>query len=380
MKKIILTLLSILLLVIQADARDYSVKLFSLDKNIQNAVVEFDKQAYLYSYNNRVLFKFKPYKEYDIKLYENLFRINAEAYRGKSFIKADCITKFKVNNNTRQIFCKKIYFKKGSVVVTTDIESLTSAVTLSEAHTFSLAEYIKAQAVAARSYIAASTGKHISQGYDFCDSTCCQVIKNIPFRKDMEYIIKSTEGEYLCCKDKILPAFYHSTCGGKTALPGDVFKNNIPGFNSIYDISSRDKAALCSESPHYNWGFIVNKEDLKNILNKDKEYYIGNYISDIKISGINNNRVKNIELIGQNSKKISGYDFYLLMGNSLGWGKLKSTRFTVKKSGGDFIFTGYGLGHGIGLCQYGAAKMAELGYDYREILKHYYPYVEIVRR
>ncbi len=54
--------------------------------------------------------------------------------------------------------------------------------------------------------------------------------------------------------------------------------------------------------------------------------------------------------------------------------KLKSNRITsIRRKGSRFIFAGKGWGHGVGLCQYGMKKLAELGYSYRDILKYYYP-------
>lgn len=56
-----------------------------------------------------------------------------------------------------------------------------------------------------------------------------------------------------------------------------------------------------------------------------------------------------------------------------GWATLKSSCFQVRREGTDFVFSGSGLGHGVGLCQWGAKGMAEQGKDFREILGYYFP-------
>jgi stage II sporulation protein D len=65
------------------------------------------------------------------------------------------------------------------------------------------------------------------------------------------------------------------------------------------------------------------------------------------------------------------------MGRAFGWGKFKSARFWVETGGKRVVFHGRGLGHGVGMCQYGALGMAKAGKDYRVILEHYYPGTEL---
>ena len=58
--------------------------------------------------------------------------------------------------------------------------------------------------------------------------------------------------------------------------------------------------------------------------------------------------------------------------------KLRSTFFTITESGDNIVFRGRGFGHGVGLCQEGAMKMADLGYSYLEILKFYYTGIHLI--
>src|SRR5262249_42757920 len=89
-------------------------------------------------------------------------------------------------------------------------------------------------------------------------------------------------------------------------------------------------------------------------------------------------RVRSIELIGESSRKtLKGSVFRALIGYS----RMMSTLFTVKRTGDEFVFTGRGYGHGHGMCQCGAIAMASEPYrkTYSEILSHYFPGAAVVK-
>jgi stage II sporulation protein D len=71
---------------------------------------------------------------------------------------------------------------------------------------------------------------------------------------------------------------------------------------------------------------------------------------------------------------LRGWDFKLIVGRTLGWNMLKSSRFEVTRAGPNFVFRGEGFGHGLGLCQEGAHALARRrGASYLQILRHYFP-------
>src|SRR5205823_9414291 len=76
---------------------------------------------------------------------------------------------------------------------------------------------------------------------------------------------------------------------------------------------------------------------------------------------------------GERRRLLRGWDFKIIVGRTLGWNLLKSSRFDVARAGSSFVFRGTGFGHGLGLCQAGAHRMASRGVSYREILKQYFP-------
>ncbi|MNT63636.1 Amidase enhancer precursor [compost metagenome] len=84
--------------------------------------------------------------------------------------------------------------------------------------------------------------------------------------------------------------------------------------------------------------------------------------------------------VAADGRKMTGYRLWQALGRELGWGLLKSMRFTVRRDGNAFVFEGHGLGHGVGLCQWGAKGQAEKGISYARILASYYPGTAIARR
>ncbi len=76
---------------------------------------------------------------------------------------------------------------------------------------------------------------------------------------------------------------------------------------------------------------------------------------------------------------ISGQDLRMVVGRALGWHLLKSTDFTIRRTSGGYRFDGKGYGHGVGMCVLGSVRRAEDGDSAREILRAYYPGLEIGR-
>ncbi len=71
--------------------------------------------------------------------------------------------------------------------------------------------------------------------------------------------------------------------------------------------------------------------------------------------------------------RIGELEVRLAIGRKLGWDRIRSDLYEVRRSAKGFVFEGYGSGHGLGMCQNGAAAMGEQGFKYSEILAHYYP-------
>ncbi|SEA68798.1 stage II sporulation protein D [Thalassobacillus cyri] len=226
-------------------------------------------------------------------------------------------------------------------------------------------EALKAQALAARTYIVQhySNGENISEQADVTDTVDHQVYKNdSELRKQWkgEYTanmskinqaVKDTAGEIITYEEKPIFAAFFSTSNGYTENSEDYWKNAFPYLKSVE--SPWDK-----QSPKFL--------DQKVLSVQEVEAKLGvTFPADVTASRINlteGNRVSSIEVGG---KKFSGREIREKLG-------LRSSDFSIDQKDGHLIFTTKGYGHGVGMSQYGANGMAKQGSDYKEIVQHYY--------
>src|SRR5690625_71611 len=250
------------------------------------------------------------------------------------------------------------------------LEDYVASVVASEMPAEFEPEALKAQALAARTYIIQymlATGT-LDTEPTITDTVQHQVYKNQEELKDqwgtdyswkMEKItdaVAQTTNQILTYDDEpITPAFF-STSNGKTENAEDYWENALPYLVSV-------------DSP---WDLDSPKFlDQKSIPIAEVEERLGLTISgpltDPAMTYTDSGRVETIELFGKN---FSGREIREKL-------DLRSTDFAIDYSDGYLVFTTKGYGHGVGMSQYGANGMAEDGMSYQEIISHYYPGVEI---
>jgi len=228
-------------------------------------------------------------------------------------------------------------------------------------------EALKAQAVLARSYALKNMGRHGS--YDFCDLTHCQLYRGSgSLTRAASSAGAATAGMILTRGGAPVDVYYHSSCGGKTTSPRRVWGEDGATFPKGIDDGNN-----CSRSPQFRWEVVFTPEELESIFGA------GAPVDGVRVIERDpSGRVaKLVVKAGRSNRVFSGIEAYRKTGQSLGWGRLKSAYFDVTKQGNVFIFRGRGLGHGVGMCQWGADGMARNGATYVEILKHYFPGTEI---
>ncbi len=222
----------------------------------------------------------------------------------------------------------------------------------------------KAQAVAARTY---AIFRKINQPKPICDmgaTALDQVYGGYLAEDDSARLaVDKTKGQVLTYRNQIAEAYYHSTCGGHTTNSSDVWKGK-PGPEYLSGVTCN----TCSKSPSYRWSTKIKKSELARKLEIPSSYR-KNFTFDI-IQRDESGRVQKFRFhYGGQVKILSGEE----VRKRVGYGRLKSTAFSFKVVRGLVTFTGKGLGHGVGMCQWGAAGMANQGYGYKAILNHYYP-------
>jgi len=261
---------------------------------------------------------------------------------------------------------------KNAIVDTVDIERYVMGVLSKEMDSLWPEEALKAQAVVSRTLAVYHMDENRKNGrpYDIENSIFHQVYNETNCEK-IEKAVKATEGEVLTYKGNIVQVFFHANCGGKTAKTEDVWGGHYPHISSVDD-------PYCSSSPYYSWKKSFSQDKLSKIfsISSIQEIYIE--------SRDNTGRVAILKLTGKDGKiiKLTGHRFRMMVnqGRNVSFDSpdiIPSTNFNVKKDGNYFIFTGKGYGHGVGMCQWGARRMAEEGFNYREILKYYYPEMDL---
>lgn len=229
-------------------------------------------------------------------------------------------------------------------------------------------EAIKAQAVAARTFAVNQIRQSALAPYDLRNDIYSQVYGGRQSEKwSTNRAVDLTRGEVLVYKGGIFPAYYHATCAGHTEDASKLWNIDIEPLKGI-------KCDFCRASPYYRWTKIIPLASLGARL-AEAGYKTGG-IAYVSVLGKDlSGRVDKLEIKGREGVSIvlTGKDFRQIIGPN----EMRSTRFDVSVKGDSLVFEGYGWGHGVGMCQWGALGMAQKGKRYREILKIYYPGSEV---
>lgn len=230
-------------------------------------------------------------------------------------------------------------------------------------------EAFKAQAVAARSYALKRMEYNKNNEYDVVDSIMNQVYLDRDYLKEawgssytsninkLIRAVNETSGEYLDYDGGIADALFFSTSNGYTENSDVVFSFDVPYLKSVDSKWDESVSSVFHSSITISVSDFLQK---MKISNSDKVVF-----SDIVKS--DTGRVISININGVDFK---GMDVY----NNLG---LKSLDFSLEQVGSNVVINTSGYGHGVGMSQYGALGMAKNGYNYRDILFHYYTGVTI---
>lgn len=228
-------------------------------------------------------------------------------------------------------------------------------------------EALKAQSVAARTYALKKT----SMGATLTATTSDQVYKTNDQLKAMwgnsydtyynkvKNAVLVTKGEVMAYNGNYIDALYFSTSNGRTEDPIYVWSYTQPYLKSVdskWDIGTT----------FFNATKTISKSEISSKLGVNLTS-----ISEITINSLTTGgRVNSVTIAG---KEFTGVQIRTLLG-------LRSADFTVSESGNNIVFTTKGWGHGVGMSQYGANGMANAGYSYSQILKHYYTGISIVKK
>ncbi len=238
---------------------------------------------------------------------------------------------------------------------------------------------LAAQAVVARTYMLKNLARHQVRKYDFCDLAHCQVYQGKEkISKAVIKAVKETRSLILRYQEKICDVYFHSTCGGRTAAVQSVWPQSTPLPYLQGQKENETGRAFCEPSPHFRWSISMALSEIECLLKgiKNNKLHSLQKLTIKKVDAAQ--RVQELKATYANGDLLlSGEIFYLNWGRKYGWHQLKSTKFQIETRKKKYLFVGQGLGHGVGMCQWGAYGRAQNGWGFRRILNHYFPGTQI---
>ena len=254
---------------------------------------------------------------------------------------------------------------KIEVINYVNIEEYLYGVVPSESPSSWHIEALKAQAIAARTYVIYQMAHSKEREYDVMDDERSQVYGGVKAEKvSSTNAVNATMGQVLAYKGKPIYAMFTASSGWHTADPKDIFNQPLPYLQGFPDEYSKGER-------HGQWIVKKDRDEIEKGLKA-----IG-----INISGITDIKPDVVDKSGRIIKVLISYE---------GGSKVLRTRttlrratdmmeilFGIEKDGDTYIFKGGGFGHGVGMSQWGAKDMAEKGKTAEEILSFYYRGAEL---
>ncbi len=251
------------------------------------------------------------------------------------------------------------------IAVTLPVESYVERVVASESGPQDTLESLKALAIVVRSY--ALHERHGHPDYDVCDSTHCQLLhwRGVPQRSSaVHQAALRTAGETLWFRNEPALDYFTRDCGGQSVAVQDVWPKAAP---KPYLASRPD--TFCSRTPSEQWASALTRAEIAAALARRQLVAPGWQHLSIEQRSASGRTIT----VRLDRTVISAEEFRIAIGESLGWNRVQSNWFEVSEKGDHFYFHGRGAGHGVGLCQKGAAMMSSQGLSATEILAFYFP-------
>jgi stage II sporulation protein D len=256
------------------------------------------------------------------------------------------------------------------VVNLVDMETYLGGVVAKEMPQSWPPETIKAQMIAARTYALYKKKVRREQAYDLESTTADQVYEGwVKSTEAARSALRETRGVIMLHEEGLFPAYFHSTCGGRTA-------------DAVTALASVDAPFLrgvecggCARSPHYVWTRELTRQQLREYMQQAGTDPGNQFTMQVKTCD-DAGTVRSVMITTDTRvMEISAEKFQ----NACGPKPFKSRRYSIAEAGDRFMIRGKGWGHGVGLCQWGARGLAAQGWRYDNILAHYYGQVELAR-
>ncbi len=277
---------------------------------------------------------------------ETLIRVNAKPYRGSLIVQRTPNGRVTVVNHL-------------------NLEQYLVGALASEVDARWPIEALKAHAVVSRTMVAHRIWIQWGRPFDVTADTSTHLYHGTAAEKEQtRSAVKATKGQVLSYHGELFSASFHASCGGHTEDASELWA--VRGKSS--PLKARPDP-YCKNLKHYRWHVDFPKKAFTEALGKIADE-IGQIQGCEVVERNTSDRVRQIRLLGDHgSASLSGRK----LREFLGANRLKSLKFTVTTTPQKFSFDGFGWGHGVGLCQWGAYGMAKKGHSMDEILAFYFP-------
>lgn len=270
------------------------------------------------------------------------------------------------------------------------MEDYLMSVISSEMKSSASIELLKAHAVISRSWLKARLKDHKAghEHFDVCADDHCQRYQGLTMAvgDDVCRAIDRTWGQVLEYGGDICDTRYSKCCGGRTELFSTCWEDvDMPYLQSVEDpFCDCENSSILSQvlndydlhtADFHDWTVQYTTDELSELVRARTGIDFGTIVALEAVERGPSGRIKYLRITGTLREEVIGKE--LAIRKALSSSHLKSSAFEIEKSPDGFVLKGRGWGHGVGLCQIGAAAMAAQGYDYRQILSHYYVGAEI---
>lgn len=276
----------------------------------------------------------------------SIFRINSRAYRGRLILRSSVPAKVTAINEL-------------------GLEEYLVSAIASEANPDWPLEALKAHAIVSRTMVAHRMWVNQDRPFDVTADTSTHLYYGVSAERDAtRQAVEVTRGQVLIYEGELFSATFHANCGGHTEDAAELWavKKALPPLEGVAD-------PYCKDRRHYRWSAKLRLDEFKKLLGE--EAATAGDLTRVEVVERNRSgRVRSVRLAGNGGEAhLTGRRFRELLGAN----RLRSLKFAVKLSRNEVVFSGFGWGHGVGFCQWGAYGMARKGLKADQIVAFYFP-------
>jgi stage II sporulation protein D len=313
------------------------------------------------------------------------------AVRSFTLLRVDSVASFRVaptfanvNEPPQTFLMRKARINPASgrlqIITKVDLESYVSGVLRGEASVLHAPAARQAMAILARTWALRWRGRHSAVGFDFCSLTHCQVFRlpqggEVKADDGLDAAALATRGQVLRYNGKLADPYFTASCGGMTEAAGNVWPDRAqPYLISVHD-------PYCLASGHAPWAQRLTAESLQQVLRESLYLPMTVPLTALSVQRRDSSGLATVLRVAAGGVwDIDANKFRYAVDRRQGWQQIKSNLYSIERQGNSWVFSGRGLGHGVGVCQMGAEQMARMGSSTEHILSTYLPGTEIARQ